>query len=55
MADVTNTGADDIYEIRTPEGENGLFPRREEFLAQVSPAEGFVRVRPIGGMFDDAD
>lgn len=55
VTDVTNTGANDIYEIRTPEGKTVFFPAVEEFLEEVSPQQGFVRVRPIGGMFEDAD
>ena len=55
VADVTNAGAGDIYEIRTPDGRSVLFPAVPEFLAQVSPEQGFVKIRPIGGMFDDAD
>ena len=50
-----NNGAGDIYEIRTPEGKTVLFPAVEQFLKQIDPAGGVVRVKPIGGMFDDAD
>ena len=55
VLDVTNTGANDIYEIRTPQGKSVFFPAVKEFLVQVAPEEGFVRVRPIGGMFEDED
>ncbi len=55
VTDVINNGAGDIYEIRTPEGKTVLFPAVEQFLEQIDPAGGVVRVKPIGGMFDDAD
>ena len=55
VVDITNSGASDIYEIRTPDGKTVLFPAVKEFLAEISPEQGYVRVRPIGGMFEDAD
>ena len=55
VVDITNSGASDIYEIRTPDGKTVLFPAVKEFLAEISPEQGYVRVRPIGWMFEDAD
>lgn len=55
VTDVTNNGAGDIYEIRTPEGRTVLFPAVKPFLEEIDPEGGVVRVKPIGGMFDDAD
>lgn len=55
VTNVTNSGASDIYEIRTPAGKTVLFPAVKQFLEKIDPEAGIVRVKPIGGMFDDAD
>lgn len=52
---VTNGGASDVYEVRTGDGRTVLFPAAAEFLAETNPEAGYVKVRPIRGMFDDAD
>jgi 16S rRNA processing protein RimM len=55
VTDVTHPAAIDIYTIKTPKGEQVLFPAVPEFLVQLCPLQGYVTVRPIPGMFTPAD
>lgn len=52
---VTNAGAGDLYEVETPDGRRVLVPAVPQFVAEIAPDRGAVRIRPIRGMFDDAD
>lgn len=54
IADVSDNGASNIYEIKTPKGAV-WFPAVKEFLGKTDLANGVITVKPIGGMFDDAD
>lgn len=54
VKDVTHPAACDVYTVATPSGDV-LFPAVAEFLGELNPAEGFVSVRPIPGMFDGAE
>lgn len=55
ITQVTNAGASDIYWVATPGGGTVLFPAAPEFVARLDPPGGVVEIRPIGGMFEDAD
>ncbi|MEG0803645.1 MAG: ribosome maturation factor RimM [Pygmaiobacter sp.] len=55
IADVSNNGASDIYEILRADGSTVLFPAVDEFLISTDLDGGTVLIRPIKGMFDDAD
>lgn len=55
ITDVTHPGASDIYEIKKPDGTTSLFPAVEEFLGTTDVENGVVTVKPIEGMFTDAD
>lgn len=52
---VTSNGANDIYHIEKEGAPLRLFPAVPEFLCEVRPEEGYITVRPIEGMFTDAD
>ncbi len=52
---VTKPGRHDVYEVTDEADRQHLFPATEPFLVEVQPGEGLVRVRPIPGMFEDAD
>lgn len=54
VLDVTNNGASDIYHIKTDKGVV-LFPAVKEFMGKTDVKSGCITIRPIGGMFDDAD
>lgn len=49
IADVMNTGASDIYVIKTPSGE-AMMPAVKEFVKEVDLEKG-IFVKPIEGMF----
>ena len=50
ITDVINTGASDIYVIKTPAGE-AMMPAVDEFVKEIDLDKG-VFVTPIEGMFD---
>ena len=54
ITDVTSTGANDVYSIKTPSGEV-LFPAVKEFIESTDVEEGIVKIRPIKGIFSDED
>ena len=49
IADVMNTGASDIYVIKTPSGE-AMMPAVKEFVKEVDLEKG-IFIKPIEGMF----
>ena len=55
LTDVIVTGANDVYEITSPQGKKHLMPAVEEMVPEISPEKGFIFVRPMRGIFDDAD
>ena len=50
ITDVINTGASDIYVIKTPEGE-AMMPAVDELVKEIDLDKG-VLVKPIEGMFE---
>lgn len=52
---VTSNGANDVYQIEKEGQPPRLFPAVPEFLGELKPEEGYLTVRPIEGMFTDAD
>ena len=50
VSDVFNTGASDIYTVKTPDGER-MIPAVPEFIIEIDTERGIL-VRPIEGMFD---
>lgn len=55
ISNVSHPGSSDIYEIKAEDGETYLFPAVEEFLGGIDFETGEVLVKPIEGMFTDAD
>lgn len=55
LTDVIETGANDVYEITSPEGKIYLMPAVSEMVPEISLEKGRILVRPIRGIFDDAD
>lgn len=54
ISDVSQTGANSVYHIKTPKGEV-LMPAVPLIVKQVDVDGGIVRITPIGGLFDDED
>lgn len=55
VTSVTHPAAQDIYTVQTPAGEECRFPGVPEFLKELHPAEGYLLVAPIPGMFSEAE
>ncbi len=52
LTDVSYTGANDVYHVRTPKGEV-LMPAVPSMIEETDVDGGVMRVRPIKGLFDD--
>lgn len=52
LTQVSETGANDVYHIRTPKGEV-LIPAVPSVVIETDVDGGVMRIRPIKGMFDD--
>lgn len=52
---VAHPAANDVYTVRSDTGEEYLFPAVAEFLKELRPQEQLVTVRPIPGMFGEAE
>ena len=51
---VDHPGPQDIYTVAGADGKEYRFPGVDAFLKELNPVEGYLRVAPIPGMFDDA-
>lgn len=52
---VQHPAAHDVYTVQNSKGAVFLFPAVPEFLVSLQPENALVTVRPIPGMFDDAE
>ncbi|WP_077610764.1 ribosome maturation factor RimM [Clostridium sp. Marseille-P2415] len=52
LTDVIKTGANDVYEVKTAEGKEVLFPAIRECVLSVDLDEGTVTVRIMDGLLD---
>ncbi len=52
LSAVSNTGANDIYTMRTPDGREVLIPVIPAIVLSVEPDEGCIRIRPMEGLFE---
>ena len=55
VADVTNTGTQDIYHIKLDSGETRMVPAVPAFVKDVDLEAGKIRIEPIKGLLSDAD
>ena len=55
VTDVITTGVNDVYEITDGQGKTYLFPAVPAMIGTMDVENGRMTVRPIGGIFDDAD
>ncbi len=51
--DVTATGANDVYHLKTPAGKEVLIPAIPDIIRQVDIDNGVIRITPMLGLFDD--
>lgn len=54
ITDVFKTGANDVYQV-TDGNKNYLVPVIQDVVLDVNIAEGYVKIRPIKGIFEDED
>ncbi len=54
VVDVSQTGANSVYHVKTPKGEV-LIPAVPLIINEVDVDGGVIRITPIGGLFDDED
>ena len=52
IIDVSETGANDVWHIKTSKGEV-LIPAIKQVVISVDVEEGIIRINPIKGLFED--
>lgn len=55
LTDVLQTGANDVYQVKTPAGKELLVPVIPQVVLDVNPEAQRITIRPLKGLFDDAD
>lgn len=55
LTDVISTGRTDVYEVTGEDKVAHLFPAIKNIVVKTDPEQGEMLIRPIGGIFDDAD
>lgn len=55
LDDVTETGANDVYHIKFADGETRLIPVIPDVIIETNIDEGFIKIRPLKGLFEDED
>ncbi len=55
LTDVLQTGANDVYEVTPEEGAPALIPAIPDVIVKIDLEGGELAIRPLAGLFDDAD
>ncbi len=55
LSDVSQTGANDVYHIQKPGEAQKLIPAIPQVVVKTDIEGGVMRIRPLKGLFDDAD
>ena len=55
ITDVTDNGANNVYHMRHTDGREILIPVIPDVVVKVLPEDGYILLRPMKGLFDDAD
>lgn len=55
LTNVFSTGANDVYEITDAEGMKRLVPAIADVIIETNPDAGFMKIRPLKGLFDDVE
>lgn len=53
IVDVSETGANDVWHVKTPKGAEVLIPAIKEVVVSVDVEEGKIIINPLKGLFDD--
>ncbi len=52
LCDVTQTGANDVYHVRTSQGKEYLIPAIEQVIEKTDIAGGKLLIHPLEGLFE---
>lgn len=55
LSDVSETGANDVWHVTDDAGQKYLLPAIPLVVIETDVEKNFVRIRPMKGIFDDAD
>ncbi len=55
LSDVSETGANDVWHITGNDGKEYLLPAIKQVIIETDVAADRIRIRPMKGIFDDAD
>ncbi len=53
LTDISFTGANDVYHVKTPQGKEVLVPAISLIIIKTDIDSGTLHIRPIKGLFDD--
>ena len=53
LTDVSQTGANPVYHMQTPEGNEVLIPAIPDVVVAIDTKADILRLRPMKGLFDD--
>ncbi len=53
LADVLKTGANDVYSVKDGSGKERLVPVIPEVVLETDIDGGFIKIRPLKGLFDE--
>ena len=52
LDDVSETGANDVYHVKTDDGKVFLIPAIPQVIREISVEEGFVKIFKMKGLFE---
>jgi 16S rRNA processing protein RimM len=55
LTEIMRTGANDVYQITAEDKKNYLIPAIPEVIIEINVTSGKMQIRPIRGIFNDAD
>ncbi len=55
LSDVSKTGANDVWHVKNDAGQEFLLPAIPSVVIDTDVEQNVVRIRPLKGIFDDAD
>lgn len=55
VTDVSETGANDVWHIKTQSGKTVLIPAIKDVVIDTDVEAGVIRINPLKGLFDDED
>lgn len=55
LCDVSETGANDVWHIKAPDGKEYLIPAIKQVVIETDVEKGIIKIRPLRGIFEDED